>query len=123
MTLADRLRSLAASLPSDASAVSFTRADLLALVEGSTDKAGSPKHERDLSVEEVAEQTGRAPSTVRGWLNSRKLRGYKLQRARLAGYRGRLAGLSGRSSCTTLRSTPRRPRGHHGMATGELRTA
>ena len=78
MTLADRLRSLAASLPSDASAVTFTRADLLALVEGATDKAGSPNHERDLSVEEVAEQTGRAPSTVRGWLGSGRLRGFKL---------------------------------------------
>lgn len=33
---------------------------------------------RDLTVEEVAERFGRAPSTVRGWLNREELRGYKL---------------------------------------------
>ena len=77
MTLAERLRSIASALPSDASAVTFTRADLLALVERETDEAPTISL-RDLSVEEVAEQVGRAPSTVRGWLTSGALRGYKL---------------------------------------------
>lgn len=34
---------------------------------------------RDLRVAEVAEETCRSPSTVRGWLISGQLRGYKLQ--------------------------------------------
>ena len=38
----------------------------------------SPSGGRDLTVEEVAEETGRAPSTVRGWLIEGDLRGYKL---------------------------------------------
>ena len=77
MTLAERLRSIAFALPSDASAVTFTRADLLALAEKETDDAPTTGF-RDLSVEEVAKQAGRAPSTVRGWLTTGTLRGYKL---------------------------------------------
>lgn len=34
--------------------------------------------QRDLTVEEVAQHFGRAPSTVRGWLSREELRGYKL---------------------------------------------
>ena len=34
----------------------------------------------DLTVAGVAELLGRAPSTIRGWLSSGKLRGYKLGR-------------------------------------------
>ena len=75
MTLHDRLRQLASALPSDDAAVSFTRADLLALAE--EDEAPATPA-RDLTVEEVAEEMGRAPSTVRGWLITGALRGYKL---------------------------------------------
>ncbi len=76
MTLQDRLRQLASALPSDDAAVSFTRADLLALLE----EDGTPATcTRDLTVEEVAEEVGRKPSTVRGWLIAGALRGsYKL---------------------------------------------
>lgn len=73
-----RLRQLAAALPSDDSAVSFTRADLRAMLE-EDDVHESDVILRDLRVEEVAEQTCRSPSTVRSWLISGQLRGYKLQ--------------------------------------------
>lgn len=41
---------------------------------------GSPQAEVsvDLTLEEVAEQVGRAVSTVRGWCASGELRGYRL---------------------------------------------
>ena len=76
MTLHDRLRQLASALPSDDSAVTITRADLVALLERDSreTEVGST---RDLTVEEVADETSRAPSTVRGWLMSGALRGYK----------------------------------------------
>ena len=76
MTLKERLRQLASALPSDDSAVTITRADIVALLEddGRETEVGST---RDLTVEEVAHETHRAPSTVRGWLNSRALRGHK----------------------------------------------
>ena len=65
MTLHERLRQLALALPSDDASVTITRAALLALVE----EDGAPEAPvRDLTVEEVAEETGRAASTVRGWL-------------------------------------------------------
>ncbi len=77
MTLRERLRQLASALPSDDCAVTITRADLVALLE---EDSGDPMvgSTRDLTVEEVADQTSRAPSTVRGWLISGPLRGYKL---------------------------------------------
>ena len=75
MTLHERLRQLALALPSDDASVTITRAALLALVE----EDGAPEAPvRDLTVEEVAEETGRAASTVRGWLLAGVLRGYKL---------------------------------------------
>ena len=77
MELSDRIRRLMAALPSDASAVTLTRADLAALVEGTGSEQPSPRV-RDLTVEEVAEETQRAPSTVRGWLIAGDLNGYKL---------------------------------------------
>jgi excisionase family DNA binding protein len=75
VTLEERLRQLASALPSDQSAVSLTRVDLLALLE--EDRAPAAPM-RDLTVEDVAEETGRAPSTVRGWLLAGALRGYKI---------------------------------------------
>jgi excisionase family DNA binding protein len=76
MTLAERLRALAHALPSEESSVTFTRSDLLTLAEGSGQTA--PASTRDLTVENVAEEVGRAPSTVRGWLIEGQLQGYKL---------------------------------------------
>ena len=77
MELSERIRRLMAALPSDASAVTLTRADLAALMEGTSPDPFSPAV-RDLTVEEVAEETHRAPSTVRGWLIAGDLKGYKL---------------------------------------------
>ena len=74
MTLQERLRRLAEALPSDESSIVITKADLLSMLEGD----GRSEPARDLSVDEVAYETGRAPSTVRGWLLSGALRGYKL---------------------------------------------
>ena len=76
MTLKERLRQLASALPSDHSAVTITRADLIALLEADMRETGivSP---RDLTVKEVAKETDRAPSTVRDWLFSGALRDYK----------------------------------------------
>lgn len=78
MSLHSRLRQLAAALPSDSSAVTFTRSDLRAMLD-EDDVHESDLILRDLRVEEVAEETCRSPSTVRTWLISGQLRGYKLQ--------------------------------------------
>ena len=77
MMALDRLRQLASALPSDQSVVTFTRADLVALLDDDDGETGSESG-RDMTVEEVAEGTGRAPSTVRGWLLDRRLDGYKI---------------------------------------------
>ena len=79
MNLSERIRQLVSALPSDDSAVTFTRADLAALVDGA-EVNPPPQHVPDLTVEEVASEVGRAPSTVRGWLIAGELRGYKLNR-------------------------------------------
>ena len=76
MTLRERLRQLASVLPSDGASITLSRADLLVLVEGESE--GATLASRDLTVHEVAEETGRAPSTVRGWLIAEVFRGYKL---------------------------------------------
>ncbi len=76
MMLSDRLRALAEALPSEGSSVTFTRGDLLALVEGAET---APVDSRDMSVEDVATETQRASSTVRTWLLSGQLHGYKLR--------------------------------------------
>lgn len=75
MTIAERLWAMAAALPSDGSSITLTRSDLVTLLEGEKE-ASLPV--RDLTVEEVAQETGRAPSTVRGWLIRGELQGYKL---------------------------------------------
>ena len=77
MTLHKRLRQLANALPSDRSAISLTRADLVALLEEEEEPALDST--RDLNIREVAEETRRALSTVRGWLVEGRLRGYKLR--------------------------------------------
>ena len=76
MTLQERLRQLAAALPSDGS-VTFTRTDLVALLEEEPGLA-SAGSTRDLTVVEVGAEVGRAPSTIRGWLIDGELPGYKL---------------------------------------------
>ena len=77
MTVRERLSQLAAALPSDASAVTISRADIIAMLE---EDPGShvPTSMRDLTAEEVAHETGRAASTVRGWLGRGELHGYLL---------------------------------------------
>jgi excisionase family DNA binding protein len=77
MTLEERLRQLASALPSDGSAVMITRSDIVAMLEELNGETGVSST-RELTVEEVANETGRVPSTVRGWLLSGALRGYKL---------------------------------------------
>ena len=42
------------------------------------DGADSPHQARDMPLEQVASEVGRAVSTVRTWLNSERLTGYKL---------------------------------------------
>ena len=80
MNLLEWARQAVAILPSDSSAVTISRADLKALVDGTGEARSPAPPARDLSVEEVAEEVGRAPSTVRGWLIAGELRGYKLNR-------------------------------------------
>lgn len=80
MTLRDRLCALAEALPSDSSAVTLTRTDLLELLEREADGGERAASARDLTVEDVAAETGRAASTVRTWLISGALNGYKLNR-------------------------------------------
>ena len=78
MTISERLRQLVSALPSDASAVTFTRHDLVALLDREAEPA-SAVPSRDLSVEEVAAEVQRSTSTVRTWLIAGELKGYKLQ--------------------------------------------
>lgn len=77
MTLEERLRQLASALPSDTCAVTLTRADLVALLEDDSRETGVGST-RDLTVEEVAHETRRAASTIRGWLGRGELDGYLL---------------------------------------------
>ena len=77
MTVEERLRQLASALPSNDSAVTITRADLVSLLEGASSDAGVGST-RDLTVEEVGQEMGRALSAIRAWLISKALRGYKL---------------------------------------------
>lgn len=74
MTLKERLRQLAEALPSPTATVNLSRADLETLLGD----AAEPEPLSDLTVEDVAEEVGRARSTVRGWCHDRKLRAYRL---------------------------------------------
>lgn len=76
MTIEERLRQLASALPSKDSAVSLTREDIITLLD--TEPLALEMKTRDMTVEEVGEEVGRAPSTIRGWLIAGELRGYKL---------------------------------------------
>ncbi len=74
MGLVDRLRAIVEPMPADASvtlSVSWLR-DLLA-AEGD-----SPGMDGLLTLDETAEVVGRSPSTVRTWLNTGQLDGFKL---------------------------------------------
>lgn len=76
--LHERLSLLVSALPSPRSSVTLSRDDLEALLHLDDPACNGARPERDLSAEEVAEMVGRAPSTVRGWVRSGALRGYKL---------------------------------------------
>ena len=78
MKLSERIQLWVNSLPSDSSSITLTRADLVGLLEEWEADSATVTLPRDLTVEEVAEKTQRAPSTVRGWLLVGQLRGYKL---------------------------------------------
>jgi len=78
MNLLEWARQTVRILPSDTSAVTLTRADLRALVEGSGDGPFPAPSARDLTIEEVGEEVQRAASTVRGWLIAGELKGCKL---------------------------------------------
>ena len=65
MTLKDVFVRSPSSLPSDNCAVTITRADLVALIEGDSSETGVAST-RDLTVEEVADETRRAPSRSGG---------------------------------------------------------
>jgi len=77
VTLAERIHQIVVALPSPDSSVMLTRAVLANMLE---EDAGQPSIDEhgDLTVEQVAAQTNRAPSTIRGWLIDGALRGYKL---------------------------------------------
>lgn len=62
--LRDRLRTLAQALPPGGS-VTFTQDGLLELIGDRPETEAAPLD--DLTVEELAEEMGRAASTVRGW--------------------------------------------------------
>ena len=74
MSLIDRLRAIVEPMPADASvtlSVSWLR-DLLAAEDD------SPGMDRLLTLEEAGEVVGRSPSTIRTWLNTGLLDGFKL---------------------------------------------
>jgi excisionase family DNA binding protein len=75
MTLLELLRAMVGPLPPGAS-LTLPADWLRAKLEGN----GEDEASADLTIEEVALQTKRAPSTVRGWLNQGLISGaYKLR--------------------------------------------
>ena len=78
MLIDERLRTIADALPEDAS-VSFSRADLLSMLDDEPRPLPNPALEVDMTVAEVAELLKRAPATVRGWCATGELPGaYRL---------------------------------------------
>lgn len=78
MTLADRLAAVVDGMPEDG-AVTLPVAWLRAQLEAEESGDGAGGRIANLTVEEVAEELGRRPSTIRGYLGSGDLRGYKLR--------------------------------------------
>ena len=74
MGLIDRLRAIVESMPADAS-VTFSVVWLRDLLSAEGD---SPGTDRLLTLEEAGNIVGRSPSTVRTWLNTGQLDGFKL---------------------------------------------
>ena len=74
MGLVDRLRAIVDPMPADAS-VTLSVAWLRDLLAAEGDSANM---DRLLTLEETAEIVGRSPSTVRTWLNTGRLDGFKL---------------------------------------------
>ena len=74
MCLIDRLRAIVESMPADAS-VTFSVVWLRDLL---SDEGDSPGTDRLLTLEEAGNIVGRSPSTVRTWLNTGQLDGFKL---------------------------------------------
>lgn len=76
MSLRERLRNLADGLPLNGSVV-FTRGDLEALLAEESGTVNLATLNRaDYTVAEVADRFGRAPQTVRDWINDGKLDAY-----------------------------------------------
>ena len=67
MNLKERLRQLASALPSDDCAVTITRADLVAMLEGDSSEA-EVSSAQDLTVEEVANENA---EVGRWWTGTR----------------------------------------------------
>ena len=74
MGLVDRLRAIVDPMPADAS-VTLPVAFLRGLLEAEGD---TPGMDRLLTLEEAGTIVGRSPSTVRTWLNTDRLSGFKL---------------------------------------------
>jgi len=121
MELSERIRPLISALPSDASAITFTRADPAALVEGTSSQQPSSSA-RDLTVEEVAKEARKAPSTVRGWLIAGDLNGYKLNGRERRVLEGGPTSVPGQPEGRDTRGPPRaRGRGRSGHRSMEVR--
>ena len=74
----DELHTLYESMP-PGSAINLPRADIGQLLDELTSPDGDPREVSDLTLPEVADRVGLAPSTVRGWCSRGLLTGaYRL---------------------------------------------
>lgn len=75
---------MAAALPTESARVELSKTDLLAMLEeaGAVESAAGSDQEplMDLSVSEIMEATGKARSTVIGWINNGDLESYMFGR-------------------------------------------